>query len=365
MRILRNKLLAAFAVLALAVGVWSYTTFDTAQAVTRSITLGNTGFTPADITIPVGTIVTWTNNATSSQAIMGGNGLFNSGNVATSSTFSFTFNTATTVNITAGPTSSPWTGIVRVINDTAIPAAPTGLTVTPLSSSSLRLNWNASTDTDSNQSALMYTIYKGGVVATTTPAGILTFTDTGLNPNTIYSYTILASDPAGNASTQTSSVTGATWMVGQTGPNTSTTTPTTSTSTPASTTTTTSTMLTGWLVIPRSLANQLSIATSTASSSPFTWMNGYPMINGNHIDCHGNIDNDPAHHTTNANDTDPAHHIGMNCPGGQPMLNQQSSIWWHLNIPNMPFSWPGNNPAGDWVVIPITSNILTQLLNVK
>jgi hypothetical protein len=45
-------------------------------------------------------------------------------------------------------------------------------------------------------------------------------------------------------------------------------------------------------------------------------INGYPTINSNYIDCNGNIDNDPVHHTTNSADTDPGHHIGQNCPAG-------------------------------------------------
>jgi hypothetical protein len=47
-----------------------------------------------------------------------------------------------------------------------------------------------------------------------------------------------------------------------------------------------------------------------------TYVNGYPTVNGNYIDCNGNIDNDMGHHTTSSGDTDPAHHVGQNCPAG-------------------------------------------------
>lgn len=59
-----------------------------------------------------------------------------------------------------------------------------------------------------------------------------------------------------------------------------------------------------------------------------TYINGYPTINGNYVDCNGNVDNDSSHHTTDPNDTDPAHHIGQNCPVGSVIaqMSQSSGI---------------------------------------
>ncbi len=71
------------------------------------------------------------------------------------------------------------------------------------------------------------------------------------------------------------------------------------------------------------------LAASVASFSPWrlvwnragaattvVYVNGYPTISGNFVDCNGNVDNDPSHHTTDPSDSDPAHHIGQNCPAG-------------------------------------------------
>ena len=46
----------------------------------------------------------------------------------------------------------------------------------------------------------------------------------------------------------------------------------------------------------------------------YTYVNGYPTLNGNYLDCNGNVDNDMGHHVTNPSDTDPGHHVGQNCP---------------------------------------------------
>ncbi|MBI2410073.1 hypothetical protein HYV30_03485 [Candidatus Kaiserbacteria bacterium] len=58
-----------------------------------------------------------------------------------------------------------------------------------------------------------------------------------------------------------------------------------------------------------------------APSQTIVMVNGYPTINGNFIDCNGNIDNDPSHHTTDPNDTDSGHRVGQNCPSGTLVAN--------------------------------------------
>jgi hypothetical protein len=65
--------------------------------------------------------------------------------------------------------------------------------------------------------------------------------------------------------------------------------------------------------------------TTTGVSSTITYINGYPTINGNYIDCNGNIDNDLAHHVANPGDTDPGHRIGQNCPAGSFVTANQNS----------------------------------------
>jgi outer membrane protein assembly factor BamB len=74
------------------------------------------------------------------------------------------------------------------------PAAPTSLTATALSSSQINLSWTASTTT-----GVTYTVMRNGTVDSSGIAGT-TFSDTGLQASTTYSYTVEAVDSAGTSS---------------------------------------------------------------------------------------------------------------------------------------------------------------------
>ncbi|NMM51278.1 glycoside hydrolase family 19 protein [Paenibacillus aquistagni] len=96
-------------------------------------------------------------------------------------------------------TDSPWQHIGSDTGggtDTTPPSTPPGLASTAQTSSSITLTWNASTD---NVGVTQYDIYRNnikvGFSATTS------YTDNGLQADTAYSYTIIALDAAGNAST--------------------------------------------------------------------------------------------------------------------------------------------------------------------
>ncbi|WP_419998894.1 glycoside hydrolase family 6 protein [Streptomyces boninensis] len=86
-------------------------------------------------------------------------------------------------------------------NDTTAPSRPTGLTVTGKTSSSVSLSWTAATD---NVGVAGYDIFRGStqVGSSTTTS----FTDTGLNASTAYSYTVRARDAAGNVSAASAAV---------------------------------------------------------------------------------------------------------------------------------------------------------------
>ncbi|MGE5529280.1 MAG: right-handed parallel beta-helix repeat-containing protein [Patescibacteria group bacterium] len=81
--------------------------------------------------------------------------------------------------------------------DTQPPTAPTNLVATAVSSSRIDLTWTASTD---NVGVTGYKIFRGGVEIDTTTG--TTYQDTGLSPNTTYSYYVKAFDAAGNISPQ-------------------------------------------------------------------------------------------------------------------------------------------------------------------
>jgi beta-glucosidase len=95
--------------------------------------------------------------------------------------------------------------------DVTAPTAPTGLTVTGTTTSSVALRWAASTDA---VGVTGYDVLRGGTVVGT--AAGTAFTDTGLAPGTAYGYTVRARDAAGNVSSASASVSATTAQQGDT-----------------------------------------------------------------------------------------------------------------------------------------------------
>jgi chitodextrinase len=97
--------------------------------------------------------------------------------------------------------------------DTEPPSVPTSLSATALNDSEISLSWAASTDAGGGVVA-GYSVYRAdvGLLATTTGTS---FTDTGLQPETSYSYSVAAFDDASppNASAQSSPATATTLSV--------------------------------------------------------------------------------------------------------------------------------------------------------
>ncbi|MEV0378809.1 carbohydrate-binding protein [Nonomuraea sp. NPDC050643] len=89
--------------------------------------------------------------------------------------------------------------------DTTAPSVPGDLRSTGVTSSSVALAWNASTD---NVGVTGYNVYRGGTLVTTATG--TTYTDTGRAANTSYTYTVRARDAAGNLSGVSNSVTATT-----------------------------------------------------------------------------------------------------------------------------------------------------------
>jgi chitodextrinase len=98
----------------------------------------------------------------------------------------------------AGNTSLPSVPISATSKDTTPPTAPSSLVASGLSDTSIRLTWSGSTD---DIGVTGYTVSRDGTVVATLPATTLTYTDTGLAPNTPHSYSVVAFDAAGNSST--------------------------------------------------------------------------------------------------------------------------------------------------------------------
>ncbi|WP_083974501.1 glycosyl hydrolase family 18 protein [Herbidospora daliensis] len=93
--------------------------------------------------------------------------------------------------------------------DTTAPSTPGGLQVTGVTSNSVSLSWNASTD---NVGVTGYLIYRGGSLVTTVTG--TSYTDTGRSANTAYTYQVRARDAANNQSGLSGSVTGTTSQTG-------------------------------------------------------------------------------------------------------------------------------------------------------
>lgn len=87
--------------------------------------------------------------------------------------------------------------------DTQAPTAVTGLTVGTITSTTIDLSWNASTD---NTGVTNYDIYINGVKYASS-GGATFVTLTGLTPSTTYSIYVLAKDCQGNLSTASNTVT--------------------------------------------------------------------------------------------------------------------------------------------------------------
>jgi hypothetical protein len=99
------------------------------------------------------------------------------------------------------PTTAETTSITAVLTppDTTAPSVPT-LSATTTGTGSIRLDWTASTDTESG--VREYLLTRNTVPIATRPFGVTTYTDTGLTAGTAYTYGIQAVDNAGNVSAE-------------------------------------------------------------------------------------------------------------------------------------------------------------------
>ena len=106
------------------------------------------------------------------------------------------------VNSNGVPSVASWVNLPAPYQeDTTPPSAPSGLTATATSPSSVSLSWTASTD---NVGVTEYHIFRNGTqVGTSTTTS---YTDNGLLSNNKYTYYVTAQDATGNGSTPSSSV---------------------------------------------------------------------------------------------------------------------------------------------------------------
>jgi len=88
------------------------------------------------------------------------------------------------------------------VPDAAAPSTPGQVTATQGASTEIDLSWTASTD---NVGVTAYLVFRNGARAGT--ATTTSFSDTGLAVNTAYTYTVVATDAAGNTSAPSDPIT--------------------------------------------------------------------------------------------------------------------------------------------------------------
>ena len=97
--------------------------------------------------------------------------------------------------------SSPVSVTTQAASDSEAPTVPANLAATAFSMTQINLTWNASTD---NVAVTGYKVFRGGVEIATVTAPATSYSNTGLTPNTTYSYTVAAFDAVPNTSLQSS-----------------------------------------------------------------------------------------------------------------------------------------------------------------
>jgi hypothetical protein len=125
----------------------------------------------------------------------------------TASPYSFAWNSTAATNAAhsltvkaydgASPANVATSAAVSVTVDNSAPTAPGSLRMTANTLTSISLAWNASTD---NVGVTGYKLSRGGTLIATLPAGTLSYNDSGLTNTTSYTYSLVATDGAGNTS---------------------------------------------------------------------------------------------------------------------------------------------------------------------
>jgi alpha-tubulin suppressor-like RCC1 family protein len=182
------------------------------------VTLGDTtspsqptGMT-ATASSPTSIDLTWT--ASTDNVAVTGYDIYRDGSFLTSSLYPYHYDTGLTPSTNycyyvmakdaAGNSSAASTSACDTTTasaDSTPPSVPTGVTVTPVSSSELTVSWTASTD---NVGVTGYEVYRDTVFLSNDLAS--PYADSGLATDTQYCYTVLAFDAVGNKSAQSASV---------------------------------------------------------------------------------------------------------------------------------------------------------------
>ncbi len=119
--------------------------------------------------------------------------------LAASTTYNYEVSARDAAGNLSVPATLSATTLEPVGDDTEPPSAPGPLVFSSITATGVTLSWTAATD---NVGVTGYQISRDGVLLTTVDS--LTFTDTGLSPDTEYSYSVVAVDAVNNASVPSS-----------------------------------------------------------------------------------------------------------------------------------------------------------------
>lgn len=101
-RIVRDFRIALAFAIAAGLATGAAVTQQVAAVQPVAITIDNFTFSPAEITVPVGAVVTWSNHDDIPHSIVGPNGAFRSAALDTDESYSFAFKTAGTFTYFCG-----------------------------------------------------------------------------------------------------------------------------------------------------------------------------------------------------------------------------------------------------------------------
>ena len=165
---------------------------------------------PTETTVDLSWTASTDNIAVSSYDVYLGGAFYvnTSSNTTTYTVTGLTASTAYTFTLLAkdasGNESSLSTSATETTTapDTEDPTIPASLTASNPTASTIDLSWTASTD---NTAVTSYDVYVGGIFYVNTGSNTTTYTVLNLASETAYTFTILAKDAAGNASSQSNS----------------------------------------------------------------------------------------------------------------------------------------------------------------
>ena len=130
---------------------------------------------------------------------------FSDTTVSPANTYTYTVQAVDTAGDLSDISSPPISITTPNPPDTTAPSVPV-ISIGSSSYNNVVVNWTASTDTGGSGLA-GYTLYRNGVAIGSFGISTLSYTDTTVSPVTAYSYTVSATDNAGNASSQSARAT--------------------------------------------------------------------------------------------------------------------------------------------------------------